>query len=72
MVKDLETKLSPHTINNAYKKIFEEFYDFGDASNYKIVEGPSGIMVTGISPNITFPRTGLPICQYLGGWIEIN
>ena len=27
MVKDLETKLSPHTKNNAYREIFEEFYD---------------------------------------------
>ena len=37
MVKDLETKLSPHTTNNAYREIFEEFYDLSDASNYKIV-----------------------------------
>ena len=59
MVKDLEVKLSPHTTNNAYRKIFEEFYDFGDASNYKIVKGPSGIEVTGLSPNITCLRTGI-------------
>ena len=58
MVKDLEAKLSPHTTNNGYRKIFEEFYDFG-ASNYQIVKGPSGIVVTGISPNITFPRIGI-------------
>ena len=37
MVKDLETKLSPHTTSNAYREIFEEFYDLSDASNYKIV-----------------------------------
>ena len=37
MVKDLETKLSPHTTNNAYREIFEEFYDFSDASIYKFV-----------------------------------
>ena len=59
MVKDLEAKLSPHTTNNAYRKIFEEFYDFGDASNYRIVKGPSGIEFTGLSPNITCPRTGI-------------
>ena len=59
MVKDLEAKLSPHTINYAYRKIFEEFYDFGDASNYQIVKGPSGIVVTGITPNITFTRIGI-------------
>ena len=56
MVKDLETKLSPHTKNNAYREIFEEFYDLSDASNYKITIGVSGIMVSGILPNIYFPR----------------
>ena len=56
MVKDLETKLSPHTTNNVYREIFEEFYDLSDASNYKIIIGVSGIMVSGILPNIYFPR----------------
>ena len=41
MVKDLETKLSPHTKNNAYREIFEEFYDLSDAGIYKIVDHPS-------------------------------
>ena len=36
MVKDLETKLSAHTKNNAYREIFEEFCDLSDGSNYKI------------------------------------
>ena len=56
MVKDLETKLIPHTTNIANREYFEEFYDFSDASKYKIVHGISGIMVTGILPNIYFPR----------------
>ena len=56
MVKDLDTKLSPYTTNNAYREIFEEFYDLSDASNYKIILGVSGIMVSGILPNIYFPR----------------
>ena len=56
MVKDLETKLSPHTTNNAYREIFEEFYDLSDASNYNIIQGISGIMISGILPNIYFPR----------------
>ena len=56
MVKDLETKLSPHTKNNAYREIFEEFYDLSDASNYEIIPGISGIMISGILPNIYFPR----------------
>ena len=56
MVKDLETKFSPYTKNNVYREIFEEFYDLSDASNYKITIGVSGIMVSGIQPNIYFPR----------------
>ena len=48
--------MSPHTKNNAYREIFEEFYDLSDASNYKITTGVSGIMVSGIQPNIYFPR----------------
>ena len=56
MVKDLDTKLSPHTKINVYREIFEEFYDLSDASNYKIITGVSGIMVSGILPNIFFPR----------------
>ena len=55
MVKDLETKLSPHTMNNAYREIFEEFYDSSNASNYNIIQGISGIMISGILPHIYFP-----------------
>ena len=40
-------------------KYLKNFYDFGDASNYQIVKGPLGIVVTGITPNITFPSTGI-------------
>ena len=32
MVKDLETKLSPHTTNNVYREILKKFYDFSDAT----------------------------------------
>ena len=56
MVKDLETKLSPHTKHNAYREIFEEFYDLSDTSNYKIIIGISGIMISSILPHIYFPR----------------
>lgn len=48
MVKD-------YTTNNTYKEIFEHFYDFSDASNYKLTTGVSGITFTGINPNSTFP-----------------
>ena len=56
MVKDLMAMVGPHTKNLAYRKIFKEFYDFSAASYYKIVQGISGIMVSGILPNIYFPR----------------
>ena len=55
MVKDLETKLGPHTKNNACREIFEEFYDLSDADIYKIVDHPSGIIFNGgFIPNVTF------------------
>ena len=47
MVKDLETKIAPCKKNNVYREIFEEFYDFSDASNYKLTLGASGITFTG-------------------------
>ena len=56
MVKDLETKLGPYRKNNVYREMFEVFYDFSDASNYKVTLGASGITFTGINPNITFPQ----------------
>ena len=56
MVKDLETKLSPHTKNNAYREIFEEFYDLTDASIYKLAtEQPSGV--------VTFSRMNIANIQ---------
>ena len=70
MVKDLETKLSPYTKNNAYREIFEEFYDLSDASNYKITIGVSGIMVSGILPNIYFPR--MDIANIWEGGVRIK
>ena len=54
MVKDLEAKLSPRTKNNAYREIFEEFYDLSDAGIYKIASHPSGIIFYSLLPNITF------------------
>ena len=56
LVRDLEAKLGPYTKNNVYREIFEEFYDFSDASNYKLTTGVAGITFTGINPNKTFPQ----------------
>ena len=63
MVKDLETTLGPYTNNNVYREIFEEFYDFSDASNYKLTLGTSGITFTGINPNIPFPQMNIANVQ---------
>ena len=46
-----------------YREIFEEFYDFSDVGNYKIATGPSGIIFTGINPNITFPNINIANVQ---------
>ena len=59
MVKDLY----PYTKNNVYGEIFEEFYDFSDASNYKLTMGSSGITFTGINPHITFPQMNIANIQ---------
>ena len=40
-----------------YRKYFEEFYDFSDASNYKLTIGASGVTFTGVNPNLTFQTT---------------
>ena len=54
MVKDLDTKLSPYTTNNVYRKIFEEFYDLSDTSIYKLQTRPSGVEFIGLLPNMHF------------------
>ena len=63
MVKDVEAKLGPYTKNNVYREIFEEFYDFIDASNCKLTLGGSGITFTGINPNIIFPQMDIANVQ---------
>ena len=72
MVKDLETKLSSHTTNNAYREIFDEFYDFSNAGIYKIVDTrhPSGIIINGLLPNIHF--TNMNIANIWEGGLRIQ
>ena len=50
MVKEL----FPFTQNNLYREYFEEFYDFSDATNYNLTIGASGVVFTGIKPNLSF------------------
>ena len=40
-----------------YRKYFEAFYDFSDASNHKLTIGASGVTFTGVNPNLTFQTT---------------
>ena len=70
MVKDVETKLSPHTTNNAYREIFEEFYDSSDAGIYKIATRPSGVIFIGLLPNIYF--TNMNIANVEEGGLRIQ
>ena len=43
------------TINNFYRNIFEEFYDFSDANIYGINIGSSGVIINSLKPNIILP-----------------
>ena len=43
------------TINNFYRNIFEEFYDFSDANIYGINIGSSGVIINSLKPNNTLP-----------------
>ena len=43
------------TINNFYRNIFEEFYDFSDVNIYGINIGSSGVIINSLKPNITLP-----------------
>ena len=47
------------TINNLYRQYFEEFYDFGDASNYKQSTTSSGVSFNGVNPNFIFPTKNI-------------
>ena len=44
MVKEL----TPHTVNNLYRKYFEEVFDFTDATNYGLSRSSSGIVINSL------------------------
>ena len=58
MVKEL----NPHTINNLYREIFEEVYDFTNAANYKLSSTASGIVFNNLSSSSgnIFRDVGIP------------
>ena len=59
MVKEL----APYTVNNLYRKYFEEVFDFTDANNYKLSKTSSGVVfnyLKSITGNTTRDM-GIPI-----------
>ena len=62
--------LIPHIYNNLYREIFEEYYDFSDASIYGLRSGSSGVIINSFKPNITLPNKDLSIIKNDG--ININ
>ena len=66
LVKTLIT----HIYNNLYREIFEEYYDFSDASIYGISSSSSGVIINSFKPNITIPDKHLSIIKNDG--ININ
>lgn len=59
MVKELKLLLQKK--NNLYRELFEDIYDFSDASNYKLTKGASGVTFTGVNPNVTFSIKDLSV-----------
>ena len=66
MVKEL----IPHIYNNLYREIFEEYYDFSDASIYGLRSGSFGVIINSFKPNITIPNKDLSIIKDNG--INVN
>ena len=56
MVKEL-IPFTTFTTNYIYRQYFEEFYDFTDATKYKLVTGSSGTVFTGVNTNLGFQST---------------
>ena len=66
----LVKELIPHIYNNLYREIFEEYYDFSDASIYGLRSGSSGVIINSFKPNITIPNKDLSIIKDNG--INVN
>ena len=55
MVKEL----IPFTNDYVYRYYFEEFYDFSDAYNYRLIKSTSSVVFNSLVQNITFPNKHL-------------
>ena len=47
MVKEIH----PFTTKNIFRQYFEEFYDFTNASKYRLTRGSSGVVINGVFPS---------------------
>ena len=57
MVKEL----IPHTINNLYRKYFEEIFDFSDATNYGLSRSSSGVVFNSLNSITGNPTRNISI-----------
>jgi len=52
-------KIEPFTTNYTYRKYYEVFCDFTDANSYVLNKRSSGIVITGLNPNISIPNRAI-------------
>ena len=52
-------ELIPFSSKYAYRKYFEDFYDFTDARYYKLSQSSSGVVFTGMGNKLTFPNKSI-------------
>ena len=61
--------LTKSTINNLYRTLFSEFYDFSDAQIYGLNQNVFGVIINSAQPNITIPNKDL---ASIGTGLKIN
>ena len=61
--------LTKSTINNLYRTLFSEFYDFSDAQIYKLNQNVLGVIINSAQPNISIPNKNL---SSIGTGLKIN
>ena len=68
MVKEL----IPYTVNNVYRQYFENFYDFTDASNYKVNLSSSGMSFNGMNPGFAFSTKNIQDLDYSTNGLKLS
>ena len=62
-------RLTKSTINNLYRTLFSEFYDFSDAQIYGLNQNVFGVVINSAQPNIVIPNKNL---ASIGTGLKIN